>query len=43
MKPDTKHFLDVLGIGDLGAKNVDFVAAPNQFLDEINSLGRTSA
>jgi hypothetical protein len=42
VKPDAKHFFDVLGVGDLGAENMDLVAAPDQFLDEINGLSRTA-
>jgi len=43
MQMDVEFFLDGFGFGDVRAKNVDFVAAPDHFLDQINGLRRTAA
>jgi hypothetical protein len=43
MQMDAEFFFDGIGFGDLRAKNVNFVAAPDHFLDEINGLRRTAA
>ena len=36
-------FFDVLRVGDLRTEDMDFVAAADHFLDEINRLRRTAA
>jgi hypothetical protein len=43
MQMDVEFFLDGFGFGDVRAKNVDFVAAPDHFLYQINGLRRTAA
>ena len=43
MQMDVEFFFDGPGFGDLRAKNVDFVAAPDHFLDEINRLRRSAS
>jgi hypothetical protein len=43
MQCDLKFFLHVFRVGNLRAEDVDFVAAPDHFLDEINGLRRTAA
>ena len=42
MELDAKHFPDVLGIGNLRAKDMDLVAAPDKLFDEIDGLSRTA-
>ena len=42
-KLDAEFFLDVFRVGNLRAEDVDFVAAPDHFLDEIDGLRRTAA
>ena len=43
MQLDAKFICDGIRVGDLRAKNVDFMAAPDHFLDQINRLRRTAA
>jgi len=43
MQMDAEFFFDGFGFGDLRAKNVDFVAAPDHFFDQINGLRRAAA
>ena len=43
MQCDLKFFPHVFRVGNLRAKDVDFVAAPDHFLNEINGLRRTAA
>jgi hypothetical protein len=40
---DVKFLRHDPGFGDLRAKDVDFMAAADQFFDQINRLSRTSA
>ena len=43
MQTDAEFFFDGFRFGNLRAKDVDFVAAPDHFFDEINGLRRTAA
>ncbi len=43
VQSDAEFFLHVFRIVNLRAKDVDFVAAPDHFLDEIDGLRRTAA
>ena len=43
MKFDAEFFLHIFRVVNLRAEDVDFVAAPDHFLDEINGLRRTAA
>jgi len=40
---DAEFLFDGIGFGDLRAKNVDFMAAPDHFFDQINGLRRAAA
>ena len=43
MQPDAELFFDVCRVGDSRAEDMDFVAAADHFLDEINRLRRAAA
>ena len=43
MQPDAEFFLNVFRFGNLRAEDMDFVAAADHFLDQINRLRRTAA
>ena len=43
MQPDAELFSDVFRVGNPRAEDVDFVAAPDQLLDEINRFRRSAA
>jgi len=43
MKMDTKALFNLLGFGDLGAKDMDFMAAMDEFFNQIYGFGGTAA
>ena len=43
MQANAELFFHIGRFGNLRTKDVDFVAAPDHFLDEINGLRRTAA
>ena len=43
VQPDAEFLFDVFRVGDLRTEDVDLVAAPDHFLDEIDRLRRAAA
>ena len=43
MQSDAEFGPDIFRVSELRAEDMDFMAAPDHFLDEINRLGRAAA